>query len=295
MSLPRLISGPRFIEGLAEIADRHDALICDVWGVIHDGQAHHPEAADALFQFKEKHGPVVLLTNAPRVPEEVAAQCRSYGLPDGCYDAIVSSGGAARNELARRSATRTLPLYYIGPDRDLPMIQGLDIVRTDIGEAEVVLAIGLVDDMTETPADYTARLAAMKARGLTMLCANPDLVVHRGDRLVYCAGALAQAYEGMGGDVIYYGKPHPAVYAAALAAAGQAADAANRTKPKRPLCVGDGLLTDIKGANAAKLDVLFIADGVHGEDVEPYTDIHLYNLFARFGAHAATVTRSLKW
>ena len=280
MSLPRLISG------LSEIADHHDALICDVWGVIHDGQAHHPQAADALFKFKEKHGPVVLLTNAPRVPEEVAAQCRSYGLPDGCYDAIVSSGGAARDELARRSATRTLPLYYIGPDRDLTMIQGLDIVRTDIGEAEVVLAIGLVDDMTETPADYTARLQAMKARGLTMLCANPDLVVHRGEKLVYCAGSLAQGYEGMGGDVIYYGKPHLPVYAAALAAAGN---------PKRPLAVGDGLYTDIRGANAAKLDVLFIADGVHGEDIQPYTDIHLSNLFARFGAHAATVTRTLIW
>ncbi len=285
MSLPRLISG------LSEIASDHDALICDVWGVIHDGQAHHPAAADALFRFREKQGPVVLLTNAPRVPEEVAVQCRSYGLPDGCYDAIVSSGGAARDELARRSATKTLPLYYIGPDRDLTMIAGLDIVRSDIDQAEVVLAIGLVDDMTETPADYTSRLEAMRARGLTMLCANPDLVVHRGEKLVYCAGSLAHAYEGMGGQVIYYGKPHLAVYAAAL----QAASLAVAAPPKRPLAVGDGLYTDIKGANAAKLDVLFVADGVHGEDVEPYTAVHLSNLFARFGARAATVTRTLKW
>jgi HAD superfamily hydrolase (TIGR01459 family) len=277
---------PRLISGLSEIAAEHDALICDVWGVIHDGQRHHPAAADALRRFRENHGPVVLLTNAPRVPEEVAAQCRSYGLPDDCYDAIVSSGGAARDELARRSATRTLPLYYIGPDRDLPMIEGLDIRRADIQDAEVALAIGLVDDMTETPADYTARLEAMRKKGLTMLCANPDLVVHRGSRLVYCAGSLAQAYEQMGGDVIYYGKPHLPVYAAALAAAGN---------PKRPLAVGDGLLTDIKGANAAKLPVLFIADGVHGEDIEPYTAAHLESLFARFGAHAQTVTRALKW
>src|SRR3569623_1786567 len=159
---------PRLISGLSEIAAEHDALICDVWGVIHDGQRHHPAAADALRRFRENHGPVVLLTNAPRVPEEVAAQCRSYGLPDDCYDAIVSSGGAARDELARRSATRTLPLYYIGPDRDLPMIEGLDIRRADIQDAEVALAIGLVDDMTETPADYTARLEAMRARSLTM-------------------------------------------------------------------------------------------------------------------------------
>ena len=277
---------PRLISGLSEIAPDHDALICDVWGVVHDGSRHHPAAADALYRFKEKHGPVVLLTNAPRVPAEVAAQCASYGLPPDCYDAIVSSGGAAREELARRSATRTLPLHYIGPDRDLPMIEGLDIRRTDIADADVSLAIGLRDDMAETPADYVDELAAMKARGLTMLCANPDLVVHRGARLVYCAGSLAKDYEALGGQVIYYGKPHLPVYQAALAAAGN---------PKRPLAVGDGLLTDIKGANAAGLEVLFIADGVHGEDVEPYTAVHLSNLFARFGAHAATVTRTLKW
>src|SRR5881398_2796709 len=206
MSLPRLISG------LSEIATGHDALICDVWGVVHDGQRHHPAAAEALTRFKERHGPVVLLTNAPRVPAEVAAQCASYGLPPDCYDAIVSSGGAARDELARRSADHCLPLYYIGPDRDLPMIEGLDVRRASIAEAEVALAIGLRDDMTETPEDYAGELQALAARGLTMLCANPDLVVHRGERLVYCAGALAQAYEALGGAVIYYGKPHLPVY-----------------------------------------------------------------------------------
>jgi HAD superfamily hydrolase (TIGR01459 family) len=277
---------PRLLSGLSEIAPNHDALICDVWGVIHDGQRHHPAAAEALFRFKESHGPVILLTNAPRVPAEVAAQCASYGLPDGCYDAIVSSGGAARDELVRRSAAHTLPLYYIGPDRDLPMIQGLDIARTGIDEAEVALCIGLVDDLHETPDDYADRLAAMKARGLTMLCANPDLVVHRGADLLYCAGSLAQNYAALGGDVIYYGKPHLPVYEAALKAAGN---------PAKPLAVGDGLLTDIRGANKAGLDVLFIADGVHGEDIEPYTAEHLGDLFARYDARAGAATRVLKW
>ena len=177
---------PRLISGLSEIASGHDALICDVWGVVHDGQRHHPAAAEALYRFKEQHGPVVLLTNAPRVPAEVAAQCTSYGLPPDCYDAIVSSGGAAREELARRSKGGTLPLYYIGPDRDLPMIAGLDIARAPIEEARVALAIGLRDDMKETPDMYAGELKAMRAKGLTMLCANPDLVVHRGERLLYC-------------------------------------------------------------------------------------------------------------
>ena len=291
---------PRLISGLSEIAPNHDALICDVWGVVHDGARHHPAAAEALLRFKEKHGPVVLLTNAPRVPSEVAAQCASYGLPPDCYDAIVSSGGAARDHLAARAGAGTLPLYYIGPDRDLTMIAGLDVRRTGIADAGVALAIGLVDDMTETPADYADVLAAMRAHprqkgGLTMLCANPDLVVHRGERLVYCAGALAQAYEALGGAVIYYGKPHLPVYRAALAAAARAAEAAHRPGPKRPLAVGDGLLTDIKGANAAGLEALFIADGVHGEDTRPYSAGHLAALFARFGASAGAATRRLTW
>ena len=162
-------------------------------------------------------------------------------------------------------------------------------------DAAVALCIGLADDMTETVADYTERLEAMRARGLTMLCANPDLVVHRGTRLVYCAGSLARAYEALGGEVIYYGKPHLPVYEAALKAAAKAAQAANGRSPKRPLAVGDGLLTDIRGANAAGLDVLFIADGVHGEEIAPYTAAHLGDLFARFGASAGTVARSLQW
>jgi HAD superfamily hydrolase (TIGR01459 family) len=282
---------PRLISGLSEIAHSHDALICDVWGVVHDGKTHHPAAADALYRFKEKHGPVVLLTNAPRVPAEVAIQCTSYGLPPHCYDAIVSSGGAAREELERRSASRTLRLFYIGPDRDLPMIEGLDLRRTEIADAEVALAIGLRDDMTETVEQYAGELAAMRAQGLTMLCANPDLVVHRGDRLVYCAGSLAKAYEELGGRVIYYGKPHLPVYESALGALSAILGHA----PRRPLAVGDGLLTDIKGANAARIEALFIADGVHGEDIAPYTDEHLAALFSRYGAQAGSATRKLSW
>lgn len=277
---------PQLISGLSEIAPGHDALICDVWGVVHDGRRYHPAAAQALYSFKQKYGPVVLLTNAPRVPAEVKSQCTRYGLPPDCYDAIVSSGGAAHEELARRSANGMLPLYYIGPDQDLPMIAGLNIRPASIEDAQIVLAVGLRDDMTETPQHYDDELKRMRDRGLTMLCANPDLVVHRGARLVYCAGSLAQAYEALGGKVIYYGKPHRPIYESALAAAGN---------PKHPLAVGDGLLTDIKGANGAGLQALFIADGVHGEEIMPYTAEHMQALFTRYGAHARAVTRALIW
>jgi HAD superfamily hydrolase (TIGR01459 family) len=289
------MSAPRLISGLSEIVSGHDALICDVWGVLHDGTRVFPEAAEALSRFRREHGPVVMLTNAPRVPAEVAAQCAAYGVPDGCYDSIVSSGGAARAELERRAANGTLALYYIGPDRDLPMIQGLDIVRTDIAQAQVALCIGLVDDMNETPDDYVDVLKAMKARSLTMFCANPDIRVLRGPRMVWCGGALARDYELLGGRVVYYGKPYAPVYEMALAEAARAAAASGRPAPKRPLAIGDGLFTDVKGANRVGMDILFIADGIHGEDVEPYTPSHLADLFASNNVAAGTVSRALKW
>jgi HAD superfamily hydrolase (TIGR01459 family) len=197
--------------------------------------------------------------------------------------------------LARRSTEKTLPLYYMGPDKDLAVIEGLAICRTGVSEAALVLCTGLVDDLTETPEDYADRLAAMRERNLTMLCANPDLVVHRGAQLCYCAGALAQDYEKLGGEVTYYGKPHLPIYDAALAAAGRVAEAANKPNPKKPLAVGDGLFTDILGAGRAGLDALFIADGVHGEEVEPYGAEHLGRLFAKSGVTALAASRSLTW
>jgi HAD superfamily hydrolase (TIGR01459 family) len=296
MTAPRLIT-PRLIAGLSELAPAYDALICDVWGVIHDGHKVHPAAAEALIRFRKTRGPVVLLTNAPRLTSEVAAQCAAYGVPADCYDAIVSSGGAAHDELARRAAgasaqagatkqKEALPLYYIGPPKDLALMDGLAITRTGIAEAALALCTGLQDDLTETPEDYADRLAAMRARNLTMICANPDLVVHRGAQLCPCAGALAKDYEKLGGTVIYYGKPHRPIYDAALTAAGN---------PRKPLAIGDGLFTDILGANRAGLDVLFIADGVHGKEIEPYSAPHLEKLFAKAGVTALAASRSLTW
>ena len=280
------MTAPRLITGLSELAPAYDALICDVWGVIHDGHRAHPAAVEALIHFRKKHGPVVLLTNAPRRADSVAALCAGYGVPPDCYDAIVSSGEAARDALARESGAGTLPLYYIGPDKDLPVMEGLDLDLTGIVEARLAMCTGLLDDLTETPEDYAGRLATMRARNLTMICANPDLVVHRGPKLCYCAGALAKEYEKLGGTVVYYGKPHRPIYDAALAAAGNV---------KKPLAIGDGMFTDILGANRAGLDVLFIADGVHGEEVEPYNADHLEKLFAKSGVHALAASRSLTW
>ncbi len=283
---------PRLVSGLSELADDYDALICDIWGVVHDGHAPFPAAAEALARFRADRGPVVLLTNAPRTAESVVAQFDAIGVPSDCYDAIVTSGGAARQDLAARIAQDgPLPLYYIGPERDAAVFAGLDVVRAGIGQAKLALCTGLVDDLTETPEQYADILAAMAKQNLPMICANPDLKVHRGPKLCWCAGALARDYEKIGGTVIYYGKPRLPIYEVARAAVSSVGDGGAR----RILAIGDGLVTDIKGANAAGLDVLFIADGVHGEDVEPYTGAHLENLFASEGVTALAATRTLKW
>ena len=281
------MSPPRLITGLGEIARDHDALICDIWGVVHDGHAPFPEAAEALRRFRQSHGKVILLSNAPRPPGSVEDQFRRIGVATDFYDAIVTSGGAAREDLAARTQRDpSLALYYIGPEQDTGLLNGLGIARAGIDAADVALCVGLADDLTETPDDYSDILAAMRARNLTMLCANPDLKVYRGSQLCWCAGALAQAYEAIGGPVIYYGKPYPAIYDAALAAAG---------RPSRALAIGDALITDLKGAKAAGLAALFIADGLHGEEIEPYTPEHLGEMFAAAHVEAEAAMRALKW
>ena len=277
------MSPPRLIAGLSEIAGDHDALICDIWGVVHNGQNPFPEAAEALRRFRDSHGPVVLLSNAPRASRSVEEQFRHIGVATDCYDAIVTSGGAARDDLAARAP---LSLYYIGPDLDTGILDGLVVERTGIEKADVALCIGLVDDLRETPADYSDILAAMRAKNLTMLCANPDLKVYRGTQMCWCAGALAQAYEAIGGPVIYYGKPYPAVYTAALRAAGN---------PQKALAIGDALVTDLKGAQTAGLEALFIADGLHGEEIEPYTASHLGEMFVAANVRAKAAMRALRW
>lgn len=280
------MSSPRLIDGLSEIARDHDALICDIWGVVHDGHAPFSEAAEALRRFRQEQGRVILLSNAPRPPRSVEDQFRRIGVATDFYDAIVTSGGAVREYLVARARLAPLSLYYLGPEQDTGLLDGIDVARVGIDTADLVLCVGLVDDLTETPDDYSDILAAMRAKNLTMLCANPDLKVYRGSQLCWCAGALAQAYEAIGGAVTYYGKPYPAIYDVALAAAG---------RPSRALAIGDALITDLKGARDAGLKALFIADGLHGEEIEPYTAQHLGEMFAAADVEAKAAMRALRW
>ena len=277
---------PQLITGLAAIASDYDALICDVWGVLHNGHAAFSEAATALKKFRDHHGPVILLSNAPRPASDLVRQFAGLGVPPDCYDTIITSGGATRADLAIRTGKGRLAMMHLGPARDAPIYEGLDVEKVDPEDAEIVLCTGLYDDDNETPEMYFPLLNELKARGLPMLCANPDVRVPRGPKMVWCAGALAEEYEEIGGEVTYYGKPFGPIYDVTRAAAKGAS---------RLLAVGDGLFTDIKGANAAGIDALFIADGLHGEEVEPYTPEHLADLFARSGVNARAVLRALTW
>jgi HAD superfamily hydrolase (TIGR01459 family) len=249
------------INGLAEVADRYDSILCDIWGVVHNGRAAFPQAVDALVQFRARGGRVVLITNAPRPKDVIFPQLDRLGVPRDAYDDIVTSGDATRAELALRAPG---PFFKLGPDKDLGLWEDLTLNFTALEDARFIACTGLVDDLTETPDDYHDLLARAAALGLDMICANPDIVVQFGDRLIYCAGALAELYERLGGRVVMAGKPFAAIYRLAF---GRLAELAGPIEPGRVLAVGDGVKTDVKGAAQAGLDCLFVATGIHGDDV----------------------------
>ncbi len=255
------------LDGIAGVADGFDLILCDVWGVLHDGLHAHRAAAEALSRFRALPGArprrVVLVSNAPRPGSFVQAQLDGFGVPRSAYDAIVTSGDLTRRLMAERAQA---PMYHLGPDRDLPVFDGLGLARSGPDEAAHVVVTGLVDDEVETAADYRARLEPWAARVVTLICANPDLVVERGARLIPCAGAVAALYEEMGGAVVYAGKPHVPVYEAALATA-ESFDGALPLPRERVLAVGDAIRTDVAGARAFGIASLLVARGIHAEEL----------------------------
>jgi HAD superfamily hydrolase (TIGR01459 family) len=279
------------IPHFSTLAPDYDVLLCDVWGVVHNGLAAYAEACDALARFRAGGGTVVLITNAPRPSGWVVRQLDRLGVPRDAYDAVTSSGDVTRDVMAERSGSA---VFHIGPERDLSIFEGLDVRFTPMEEAEYVVCTGLFDDTTETPEDYRGMIEAMGRRELFMLCANPDLVVERGNELVYCAGAIADLYVATGGEVLYAGKPHRPIYDAALAAAATARG--DQIADKRVLAIGDSLRTDITGARALGLDALFVSGGIHAEELgdRPPTAA-LAEMFATAGIAPQAVTPRLVW
>lgn len=250
----------QIIRSLADIADRYDAVLCDVWGVVHNGRRAYPAACAALQALRARGKHVVLLTNVPKPRGPIPGQLDHAGVPRDAWDIIVTSGDATRFELAARAPG---PMFKIGPDDyDRTLWEGLGLARADLDSARFLTISGLNRD-DETPADYAELLKAARARDLEMVCANPDIVVRVGDRLIWCAGAVAQDYANIGGRVIMAGKPYPPIYELAhRELANLAGGVIDKT---RILAIGDGPMTDIRGANDQGLDSLFIASGMHGE------------------------------
>ncbi|CUX18415.1 MULTISPECIES: TIGR01459 family HAD-type hydrolase [Agrobacterium] len=261
---------------LGEITAGFDVILSDVWGVLHNGVSAFPDAAVALREAREAGKTVVLITNSPRPAPGVIAQLRVLGVPDEAYDRIITSGDVTRGLIAEGPKK----VFLLGPERDLPLLDGLDVERVSEAEAQSVVCTGFFDDETETPEDYTEMLKGFIARNVPMICANPDLVVERGERIIPCAGAMAAYYEQLGGEVRIAGKPHAPIYEACLAAAKEVRGAFAKD---RVLAIGDGMPTDVKGAIASGLNLLYISGGIHAAEytLNGQTDEALLNAYLK--------------
>jgi HAD superfamily hydrolase (TIGR01459 family) len=285
---------PGFIERFEPLARDYDVLLCDVWGVVHNGLAAFPAACEALSRFRAGGGTAILVTNAPRASDSVGRILDRMNVPRESYDAIVSSGDVTRGIV---SARQPQSVFHLGPERDVSIFKDLDVSFAPVETAGYVVCSGLFDDTIETPENYRDMLAAMRARNLFMVCANPDIVVERGDTLVYCAGALADAYAALGGEVLYCGKPYAPIYETALkrAAALRGGQAPAR---KRVLAIGDSVRTDLKGAAAFGLDCMFVTSGIHAEEYgsREAPDLDALNaIFAAAGVNPRAAMRRLAW
>jgi HAD superfamily hydrolase (TIGR01459 family) len=284
---------PPFTDHFRTLASAYEVLLCDVWGVVHNGVVASHDACDALMQFRRQGGTVILITNAPRPGEAVVPLLDRLKVPREAYDGIVSSGGVTRSLVLER---KDQSIFHIGPERDLPIFQGLGLRIAPMESADYVVCSGLFDDTTETPQNYQDLLGKMRARNLLMICANPDVVVERGHELVYCAGAIADLYAAAGGEVVYAGKPYRPIYQQALEAAQSARGRA--VDRQRVLAIGDSVRTDLKGAADFGIDCLFVTAGIHAEEIGGRDDpdpAALSDIFAEAGVFPKAVTRGLAW
>jgi HAD superfamily hydrolase (TIGR01450 family) len=276
------------LTGLSELAANYRLIVCDLWGVVHNGRRAFPEALAALDGFRASGTIVHLVSNAPRPSATIATQLRKLGVEDRFYDDLVTSGDITIASLtgqgpfgAGGQAGPGLPelagaaFVHIGPERDLPLLRELrcrhldGFDATQIAAADFILCSGLFDDEADTPDNYRELLAMAVERDLLMICANPDLVVMRGDDSIPCAGAVAASYEAMGGRVQYFGKPHREVYQSCLDLWREKSLLRGQNgmiDPGQVLAIGDSLHTDIPGADLMGFHSILIAGGIHGEE-----------------------------
>lgn len=283
------MTAPQFPAGLSGLATQYDTILCDVWGVIHNGRAAFTEACDALVKFRAQGGQISLITNAPVPEAQVVRYFEPLGVPKAAFDLCVSSGDATRAELA---AHPDRSVWRMGGDEgwehDRFLYDGLGLTFVDNDSADLLLCIGLRDQVNDQPEDYRAELGRAVAKGLPMLCANPDKQVRVGGKLYWCAGALASIYEDLGGQVIYPGKPYAPIYKLAI---GRLTEL--KAKPQRILCIGDSPATDVRGARLQGFDSLYVGTGLkqHGADFEA----EVTDLLADYGEQATYAMTGLRW
>jgi HAD superfamily hydrolase (TIGR01459 family) len=280
------------IDTVQDVGKAYRAWFVDIWGVMHNGRNAFPKAHRATRTYREEGGIVVLLSNSPRPSPSVKVQLREFGVPDEAYDATVTSGDLTRHELGKHQGAR---VFHLGPERDRPTFEGLDVTMSGPDEAALVVCTGLFDDVTETPDDYTELLEGLATRSVPMICANPDLMVERDNHLIYCAGALAAVYHDVGGEVIYAGKPYAPIYELALETVQRLAD--GDLSKDDVLAIGDGVKTDIAGARDFGIDAVFVGSGLHapGEGGEALDESHLLELFGQESRPPIAATRALDW
>ena len=286
------------LTGARDLLSAYDVVLCDVWGVIHNGRVHYAAACEALIRFRSGGGRVVLVTNAPRPNPPVRQQLDALAVPHEAFDDIVTSGDVT---LAFIAAHGDEPVHHIGPQRDLTLFE---ILKSQTGhmpplvplqDAGYVIATGLYDD-EDTPDDYEEALALMRARDLEFISANPDLIVHVGEKMLYCSGAIAEKYAGLGGRVIQAGKPYAPIYDRALTLAqGLLGRAVSKD---RVLAIGDAFRTDVKGACDFGVDALFVTSGIHRDELHPTATLDeaaFHRLAASVESRPKAAMSALRW
>src|SRR5215471_3773026 len=281
----------RFVEQLRDLIDGVEVILSDIWGVVHNGLESFPEACEALRTYRGQGGTVILITNAPRPADSVQRQLRKLHVPDDTYDAIVSSGDLTRHYVADRPGRK---MFWLGPERDSSIYRGLNAVLAPLEQADYLVCTGLLDDETETAEDYRSMMLKARERNLPFICANPDIVVERGDRLVYCAGAIAELYRELGGEVIFYGKPHRPIYERAMELAAEQRQGQS-VRPERVLAIGDSVRTDLAGAHGFGIDCLFVTRGIHSEEFEGVDQLDPASVKELFDHPPKALIRELMW
>jgi HAD superfamily hydrolase (TIGR01459 family) len=279
-----------FVERLRDLVSGVEVVLSDIWGVVHNGLESFPEACEALHTYRKSGGTVILITNAPRPADSVQRQLRKLGVADDTYDAIVSSGDLTRHYVADHPGRK---VFWLGPERDSSIYRGLDLKLSPLQQADYIVCTGLLDDETESAEDYRPMMREALARKLTLICANPDIVVERGDRLIYCAGAIAELYRELGGDVIFYGKPHRPIYERAMTLAAK--HGGHEIKLNRVLAIGDSVRTDLAGAYGFGIDCLFVTRGIHSDEFEGIDQLDPASIRELFGHPPRALMRELRW